>query len=771
MLSLVLPARNWPADRIEACIRSFLRLKSRTLSEIVVVDFGSDRPMVLKVRDPRVRVVRVDAERWSLAEAIDVGVVAVRGPVVAKTDADIVVARGSGPGLDAAVADVASGEVGVALAQAIDLPSGMSAATVLRAGEDELSRAGRRRPRWGQGGLCLFQTAVWNEIGGFDTRFHGWGNEDNDFSDRVRRSGRRLRWLDPSAVRIFHVWHAHDATPEIVKARDANRAVYLNDRSTFRGLRFRHTRARSLPAPSLATAPRPLVTIAVASTPRPHRERMLTEAIRGFAGQIDNDFEVLIVDNGSSDDEHAALTRTLARRPRGIDVRTLHIAEASIPRARNVLTDEARGRYICIADDDDIPLPGRLADHLAPFASRAGIHGSHGGWIDFDEVTGVVDFNTAAARTLASLVYGPGKVSAHPASLVRADVMRRFRYDESCPVGSDFDLAVRMANMGVVFEHTGSFVTLRRFHRANVTLTEMSSQRAVGLDGRARAAETFGAAFARHLRDAAADAGAAVTCRNRMTRDEVIERLPGYVGVWRLLVPLGELGKRHRRIAAPVLPGNGANGAEGPPAKAAPPGANGRWTGLNGRRAAADLPRAAAVPAARASAVLEEAAELARMVEGDVGVIDSGVNPALYFVSERIKGRKRALETRRALERRFDLEVEVLPDVEYERRRTARFDWSRLAGEAAAIRLVSGPIGDLDKALAALSKLPPSSALRAMTAVLADFNCTERRFHLVTAPVSLREGPARVRRVLEARTGESFRQFGTDELRHGGVWP
>jgi hypothetical protein len=159
------------------------------------------------------------------------------------------------------------------------------------------------------------------------------------------------------------------------------------------------------------------------------------------------------------------------------------------------------------------------------------------------------------------------------------------------------------------------------------------------------------------------------------------------------------------------------------------------------------------------------------MVEGDVGVIDSGVNPALYFVSERIKGRKRALETRRALERRFDLEVEVLPDVEYERRRTARFDWSRLAGEAAAIRLVSGPIGDLDKALAALSKLPPSSALRAMTAVLADFNCTERRFHLVTAPVSLREGPARVRRVLEARTGESFRQFGTDELRHGGVWP
>jgi hypothetical protein len=76
MLSLILPARNWHGDRIEACVRSFLRLKSTTLTEIVVVDFGSKEPIALKVRDKRVRVVRVEAERWSLAEAINVGVTA-----------------------------------------------------------------------------------------------------------------------------------------------------------------------------------------------------------------------------------------------------------------------------------------------------------------------------------------------------------------------------------------------------------------------------------------------------------------------------------------------------------------------------------------------------------------------------------------------------------------------------------------------------------------------------------------------------------------------
>ena len=35
------------------------------------------------------------------------------------------------------------------------------------------------------------QCPAWlNEIGGFEARYTGWGNEDNDFSDRIRRSGR-----------------------------------------------------------------------------------------------------------------------------------------------------------------------------------------------------------------------------------------------------------------------------------------------------------------------------------------------------------------------------------------------------------------------------------------------------------------------------------------------------------------------------------------------------------------------------------------------------
>ncbi len=124
MLSLIIPTRNWSAERIDACIRSFLRLKSKTLNEIVVVDFGSKEPIKVAATSRRVpvRVVRVDAARWSLAEAINVGVVSSRNAIVAKTDADIIVARESGPGIDSVVEAIAGGDTSVAVVQAIDLP-------------------------------------------------------------------------------------------------------------------------------------------------------------------------------------------------------------------------------------------------------------------------------------------------------------------------------------------------------------------------------------------------------------------------------------------------------------------------------------------------------------------------------------------------------------------------------------------------------------------------------------------------------------------------
>ena len=55
MLSAIVPVRNWPEERIAACARSLLRLKSASLKEIVVVDFGSDPAVGPVASDTRMR--------------------------------------------------------------------------------------------------------------------------------------------------------------------------------------------------------------------------------------------------------------------------------------------------------------------------------------------------------------------------------------------------------------------------------------------------------------------------------------------------------------------------------------------------------------------------------------------------------------------------------------------------------------------------------------------------------------------------------------------
>ena len=64
MLSLIVPVRDWPSERIEACIDSFIELGSKLLSEIVVVDFGSTKKVKLAKRKSIVpKMVRVEAKR------------------------------------------------------------------------------------------------------------------------------------------------------------------------------------------------------------------------------------------------------------------------------------------------------------------------------------------------------------------------------------------------------------------------------------------------------------------------------------------------------------------------------------------------------------------------------------------------------------------------------------------------------------------------------------------------------------------------------------
>lgn len=97
-----------------------------------------------------------------------------------------------------------------------------------------------------------------------------------------------------------------------------------------------------------------LVTVIV---PVYNREKYLSCCVSSILGQSYRNLEILLVDNGSTD-ESAALCEEWCKRDGRI--RFLHLENAGVSAARNAGLEAAKGEYIAFVDADDWILPGML---------------------------------------------------------------------------------------------------------------------------------------------------------------------------------------------------------------------------------------------------------------------------------------------------------------------------------------------------------------------------------------------------------------------------
>ena len=98
--------------------------------------------------------------------------------------------------------------------------------------------------------------------------------------------------------------------------------------------------------------------------PAYNAERYLAEAIESVRLQSLADWELLLVDDGSTDGTRAIAADFAARDPR------IHLLASALDRngaaaARNAGIAAARGDYICFLDSDDLFEPGKLAADVA----------------------------------------------------------------------------------------------------------------------------------------------------------------------------------------------------------------------------------------------------------------------------------------------------------------------------------------------------------------------------------------------------------------------
>lgn len=470
--SVVIGFRNWGADRIRLAGSSILAgFDERCTGELIISDYGSDDAAPARAVAEELGAIYVytagDPD-WSRSRALNAGFRRASGRVLISTDADMLFSPTSMRRItERAIDDPRS----ALFLQCRDLPTGMDSEAVAEMGMDwdEFEHVGRLRPRWGMGGMMAVSREGYEAVGGFDDRLHTYGGEDLDFAQRLRRAGFRTVWVDDPEVRMYHMWHpssraAAESTPAGKAAVEFNRSVVYDDTSFVRNV-------TAPPAPGSD----PLVTVSIVTH---NRSGLLAEAISSVLAQTVRDLEVVVVDDGSTDDTRAVVEGFTDPR-----VRYVWQEQAGIAAARNRATAESRGRYTAVADDDDLMPAERLEWQLA--ALDGGAAGTVGSFVNFDDRTGELDPIVSQVPTIAA-AEEKGGAPGHGTWLVRTDILREFGYDESLTSGVDNNLMLRMLRAGLRFNHTGKAILLRRTHDLQVTVTDGVAQ-----DTTARRAHDF----------------------------------------------------------------------------------------------------------------------------------------------------------------------------------------------------------------------------------------------------------------------------------------
>ena len=101
--------------------------------------------------------------------------------------------------------------------------------------------------------------------------------------------------------------------------------------------------------------------------PTRNRSRLLTATLRSVLRQRDVELEVIVVDEGSSDDTPAILAAAAQDDPRVRIIR--HDINRGVSTARNRGATEACGEWVAFLDDDDLWAPDKLVRQL--YAAKA----------------------------------------------------------------------------------------------------------------------------------------------------------------------------------------------------------------------------------------------------------------------------------------------------------------------------------------------------------------------------------------------------------------
>lgn len=208
---------------------------------------------------------------------------------------------------------------------------------------------------------------------------------------------------------------------------------------------------------------RPTVSVII---PVYNGERHLAEAIQSVLAQTLPPDEVIVVDDGSTDDS-AAVARAF-----GPVVRVLCQANLGPAAARNLGLAHASGDLLAFLDADDLWLPDKLAYQCAVLSAHPACEAVLGRLENF--ISPELDESAAAKLAKAAAQSG---VFALGCLLIRRDAFMRVGwFDAHLRHGDFIDWWARASQLPLNYETLPKWVLRRRLHANNLTRREQDGR-------------------------------------------------------------------------------------------------------------------------------------------------------------------------------------------------------------------------------------------------------------------------------------------------------
>jgi len=273
-----------------------------------------------------------------------------------------------------------------------------------------------------------------------------------------------------------------------------------------------------------------------------NRAHLLGEAIESVLGQTIRDLELIVVDDGSTDETPDLLDRYSGR------IRAVFLAHTANPAAVfNAGIRLAQGEYVAFLDSDDIWLPDKLARQLESLESDSRFGFAYGnlrllyqdGRLSAPALSPAEIVKGSVLRTMVR------NMCIHPSTVVvrREWFDRRGLFDESIPICEDFFFFLDLARltdavgiskpMSLIRQHPGQISTrwgLRNYESAIDALEGLLRHRDLPTDVRLEAHRSI-ARYHTHLAKALIETGRITESRSHIVR--ALWRYPLHPPAWR----------------------------------------------------------------------------------------------------------------------------------------------------------------------------------------------------------------------------------------------